>query len=226
MVDIVWVIWHYFIFSGIFSGILGIGIALLFLFVKRKIIYLLFVAFLFLGVIIKAFTYAQLYSATGRISGIGMGIGLPLIIAIYLISKYKSAFIPGNDKEKSKKAKLTKIRYTAKYTPGLDLVGIIALFFGCLSVVASVYAQNSHTFLVKFILNGIFLIIASLAFLVIKNKPAYLTFLGVLIMGIISKLAIKEMGGLLIFLILVIYLSKKYKKTFAPTTDDSGRNKS
>ena len=82
------------IVGAFFGGILGIIMSLLFLFVKRKVIYLSFIAFLFLGLVTKAFTYSWLYAETGRISGIGMGIGLPFIIMIYLISQYKMAFIP------------------------------------------------------------------------------------------------------------------------------------
>jgi hypothetical protein len=79
----------------LFSGFVGATLALLFLLIRRKIVYLLFLSFLIIGLISKVFLLQWAWTITGRPGGgILFGIGLPFLLIIYLILKYKSVFIP------------------------------------------------------------------------------------------------------------------------------------
>ena len=90
-----------------FSGFVGVILALLFLLIKRKIVYLLFLGFLIIGLISKVFLLHWAWTITGRFGGgIAFGIGVPLLIIIYLALKYKNVFIPVEKDEK--KLKTTK----------------------------------------------------------------------------------------------------------------------
>lgn len=91
----------------LFSGFVGVILALLFLLIKRKIVYLLFLGFLIIGLISKVFLLHWAWTITGRFGGgIAFGIGVPLLIIIYLALKYKNVFIPVEKDEK--KLKTTK----------------------------------------------------------------------------------------------------------------------
>lgn len=87
----------------LFSGFVGVILALLFLLIKRKIVYLLFLGFLIIGLISKVFLLHWAWTITGRFGGgIAFGIGVPLLIIIYLALKYKNVFIPVEKDEKKK----------------------------------------------------------------------------------------------------------------------------
>lgn len=79
----------------LFGGVVGVILALIFLLVRTKIVYLLFLSFLIIGLISKIFLLQWLWTMTGRAGGgIAFGIGLPFLLIIYLTLKYKSVFIP------------------------------------------------------------------------------------------------------------------------------------
>ena len=85
--------------TSLLSNIIGIPLALLFLLVKRKGVYIPFVIWLLITLGGKAPSDACVFGAViGRSLGIMLGIGIPLVIGIYLIFKYKSAFIPKEEK--------------------------------------------------------------------------------------------------------------------------------
>jgi len=85
----------------LFRGVIGVILSLLFLLIKRKIVYLLFLCFLISGLISKVFLLHWAWAITGRFGGgIAFGIGVPLLIIIYLALKYKSVFIPVERGEK------------------------------------------------------------------------------------------------------------------------------
>ena len=91
----------------LFSGFVGVILALLFLLIKRKVVYLLFLGFLIIGLISKVFLLHWAWTITGRFGGgIAFGIGVPLLIIIYLALKYKNVFILVEKDEK--KLKTTK----------------------------------------------------------------------------------------------------------------------
>jgi len=90
----------------LFSGFAGVILSLLFLLIKRKIVYLLFLVFLISGLISKVFLLRWAWAITGRFGGgIVFEIGVPLLVIIYLALKYKSAFIPVEKDEKIEKMK-------------------------------------------------------------------------------------------------------------------------
>ena len=111
----------------LFGGFVGVILALLFLLIRRKIIYLLFLGFLIIGLISKLFWLHWLWTITGRFGGgFASGIGLQLLIIIYLALKYKSVFVP-IEKGKEKFEKRTK---NQKEEPSRILYFLLPVFFG------------------------------------------------------------------------------------------------
>lgn len=80
-------------YLGFILWLLCLIIPVLFLLVKRKVIYLLFVVLLLLTMVGNTTFYA-VPSFIVWADGLYMGIWSPLIIMMYLMSRYKSAFIP------------------------------------------------------------------------------------------------------------------------------------
>lgn len=76
------------------GGLMGVILSLLFLLVQRKVIYFLFLAFLIMQLIGKVFVLHWAYTLSGRVGGVATGIGLPLLLIIYLAAKYRFIFIP------------------------------------------------------------------------------------------------------------------------------------
>ena len=94
----------------LFRGFVGVILSLLFLLIKKKIVYLLLLGFLIIGLISKVFCLHWAWSVTGRFGGgTAFGIGVPILIIFYLALKYKSVFIPiEKGKEKFEKIKNQK----------------------------------------------------------------------------------------------------------------------
>ena len=94
----------------LFRGFVGVILSLLFLLIKKKIVYLVFLGFLIVGLISKVFWLHWAWSVTGRFGGgTVFGIGVPILIIFYLAMKYKSVFIPiEKGKEKFEKIKNQK----------------------------------------------------------------------------------------------------------------------